>query len=85
MKVIDIMAKKDLHIYEFAHKFITGILIPVVFYLLAQINETKNDLKKFEVKVAQEYSRIAYREDIVRLEQKLDDLRKLIIDEIKKK
>lgn len=70
------MPKTKEGIYEVLHKTITGILIPVVFYLLGQIGEVQKDLNTFQVKVAAEYSR---NEQVVRIENKIDDLRLIII------
>ncbi len=66
-------------ISNIAHKFITGVLIPVMFYVLGHINEIKNELLNFEVKMAQESARYAMRDDIVRVEGKIDELKTLII------
>lgn len=70
------MPKNKEGIYEVLHKTITGILIPVVFYLLGQIGAVQKDLNTFQVKVAAEYSR---NEQVVRIENKIDDLRLIII------
>ena len=72
-------------LYEMIHKILTGIMIPVVFYILAQINGVKEELTQHEVKAAQNESKYALRDDIVRVEQKIDDLRSLIIQEIRAK
>lgn len=77
--------QKDKTNYEIIHKLITGLMLPIVFYLLTQINEVKNELMQHEVKAANEQSKYALRDDIVRVEQKIDDLRNLIIQEVKKK
>lgn len=79
------VTKTNDRMLSLVHKFITGILIPVIFYLLGQINEVKKELSAFEVRVAKEASRYAVREDIVRVESKIDELKNLIIQEIKNK
>lgn len=66
------------------HKLITGVLIPVVLFLLGQINDVHKELSVFEVKVAQDSARYAVRDDIVRVETKIDELKNLIIQEIKR-
>lgn len=79
------MPKSTERMLSMVHKFVTGILIPVIFYLLSQINEVKKDLAQFEVRVAKEASQYAMRDDIVRVESKIDELKNLIIQEIKNK
>ena len=71
-------------IHELLHKTVTGILIPIVLYLLGQINEIKKDVSIFELRVAKESVQYAMRSDIVRVETKIDELKTLIIQEIKK-
>ena len=76
------MTKNKENIYEALHKLITGILIPVIFFLLSEIETLRSDLKDFQIQVARDYAK---NEVIVRIEQKLDDIRNLVIQEIKKK
>ena len=70
--------------HEHLHKTVTGIPIPIVLYLLGQINEVKKDVSLFELRVAQDAGQYAMRSDIVRVESKIDELKTLIIQEIKK-
>ncbi len=70
--------------YELIHKMITGIMIPVVFYLLGQINDIQKELSVFEIRVAKEASQYVLRDDMVRVETKIDELKTLIIQEIKR-
>lgn len=71
--------------YELLHKTATGILIPIVLYLLGQINEVKKEVSIFELRVAKDAAQYAMRSDIVRVETKIDELKTLIIQEIQKK
>ena len=71
--------------YELLHKTITGILIPVVVYLLGEIHDIQKEVSIFDLRVAKESVQYAMRSDIVRVETKIDELKTLIIQEIKKK
>ena len=66
------------------HKLMTGIFIPIICFILSEIEHLRDDLKTFQVQVAKEASHYANREDIFRIEQKLDDMRTLFIQELKK-
>lgn len=79
------MVKSTDKFYELLHKTVTGILIPVVLYLLGQIRDIQKEVSIFELRVAQESVQYAMRSDIVRVETKIDELKTLIIQEIKKK
>lgn len=59
----------------------TGIMIPVLYYLLTRINETNKQLNDFKFKVASEF---VNKEEIRNLEQKIDNLQKLIIENLNK-
>lgn len=75
----------DLNVYELIHRIITGVVIPILFYIIGQIDNIKVELSQHEIKAAQNESKYAMREDIVRVETKIDELRKLIIQEVVKK
>ncbi len=79
------MAETTDNFYEVIHKMVTGIMIPVVFYLLGQINDVKKEMSVFEIRVAQEAAQYVLRDDLVRVEAKIDELKTLIIQEIKKR
>lgn len=70
--------------FDTLHKLMTGIFIPIIFFILSEIEQIRNDLKTFQVQVAKEAAHYANREDIFRIEQKLDDMRTLFIQELKK-
>ena len=65
------------------HGAITGILLPIVGYLVTEINTTKKDLADYKVIVAQELGQKVYRADLDRLETKIDNLRNLFIEMVK--
>ena len=67
------------------HSVITGILVPLVGWLVSEINTTKKDLADYKVIVAQEMGNKVYRADLDRLENKIDDLRNLVISEVVKR
>ncbi len=79
------MSKSMDRFYELLHKTITGILIPVVVYLMGEIHDMQKEVSIFELRVAKEAVQYAMRTDIVRVETKIDELKTLIIQEIKKK
>ncbi len=78
-------AKEIKNLADFLQWLITGILVPVIVFLFSQVDALKKEMYLFEVKVATDTAKFARREDIVRMEQKIDDLKDLIIREIKKK
>lgn len=61
---------------------VSGVLVPVCIGLFSALAAVKKDLADFKVQVAREY---ATNETINRFETKIDELRNLIIAEIKKK
>ncbi len=71
--------------YEIIHGIVTGILIPLTVYLVNEINANKKDLADYKVVVAQEMGNKVYRADLDRLENKIDDLRNLVISEVVKR
>ena len=70
---------------EVIHRLITGLFIPILFFIFGEIGDIREELKRFQVQVAKESAGYVTKEDIVRIEQKIDDLRNLVITEIKKK
>lgn len=70
-------------------QFLQIICIPAFGWLLYKVGETRKDLNDFKVEVARDAlaqaQKYALKEDISRIESKLDDLRNLVIEEIKKK
>jgi hypothetical protein len=79
------MASIDKNVYNIIHGIVTGVILPIIFYLLGQINDIRAELSQHEIKAAQSESKYAMRDDIVRVESKIDELRKLIIQEVVKK
>jgi hypothetical protein len=79
------MAQIDKPVLDVIHKIVTGILLPIIFYVLGQLNDIRSELSQHEIKAAQAESKYAMRDDIVRVEGKIDELRKLIIQEVVKK
>lgn len=62
---------------------IIGVLvIPIIGFLYKETSTTKKDLADFKTKVAEEY---APRDEIKRIEDKLDNLYQLILDRLPKK
>jgi cob(I)alamin adenosyltransferase len=59
--------------------------IPAFAYLFYKVNGIQHDLEEFKVEVAKESKNYATTESIQRLEEKIDNLRDLIIDELKGK
>lgn len=78
-------SRHDLNVYELIHRIITGVVIPILFYVIGQLDNIKTELSQHEIKAAQSESKYAMRDDIVRVEGKIDELRKLIIQEVVKK
>ena len=62
---------------------IIGVLvIPIIGFLYKETSSTKKELADFKTKVAEEY---APRDEIKRIEDKLDNLYQLILDRLPKK
>ena len=78
-------SRHELNVYELIHRIITGVVIPILFYVIGQLDNIKVELSQHEIKAAQSESKYAMRDDIVRVEGKIDELRKLIIQEVVKK
>lgn len=70
-------------------QFLQIICVPAFGWLFYKIGEMRKDLNDFKVEVARDAfaqaQKYALKEDISRIESKLDDLRNLVIEEIKKK
>lgn len=58
--------------------------IPAFGWLFFKLGETRKELNDFRVEVAKEAKNYATNEAILRVENKIDDLRNLIIEEIRK-
>ena len=76
------MPKTKKTMYEIIYYLETTILIPAFLYLQKEQIEIRKELTLFQVKVASEYAR---NDAIIRIEQKIDDIRSLFIEEIKHK
>lgn len=72
----------DVSTFSILSDIVTGVLIPIVGYFYLQAQRLKTELADFKVKVAEEYCQKC---DFVRFEQKLDELRNLMISEIKRR
>lgn len=59
--------------------------IPAFAYLFYKVNAIQNEVAEFKVEVAKDSKNYATTESIQRLEEKIDNLRDLIIDELKGK
>jgi hypothetical protein len=65
-------------------QFLQIVCIPAFGWLFFKLGETRKELNDFRVEVAKEAKNYATNEAILRVENKIDDLRNLIIEEIKK-
>jgi len=63
-------------------QIISVLIIPLIAFLYKESSSTKKDLADFKTKVAEEY---APRDEIKRIEDKLDNLYQLILDRLPKK
>jgi|GEM_PF-5136169 hypothetical protein len=72
----------DASILNILSDITTGVLVPIAGYFYLQAQRLKAELADFKVKVAEEYCQ---KDDLVRIEQKLDELRNLMISEIKRR
>ena len=70
-------------------QFLQIICVPAFGWLFYKIGEMRKDLNDFKVEVARDAlaqaQKYALKEDISRIESKLDDIRNLVIEEIKKR
>ena len=62
-----------------------GYLIYLYSRIRDEISELEKDVSEFKLKVAQEAKNYATNEAILRMENKIDDLRNLIIEELRPK
>ncbi len=65
-------------------QFLQIICVPAFGWLFFKLGETRKELNEFKVEMAKEAKNYATNEAILRVENKIDDLRSLIIEEIKK-
>ncbi|MBR3675991.1 MAG: hypothetical protein IKN71_02535 [Alphaproteobacteria bacterium] len=69
-------------------QFLQIICVPAFGWLFYKLGETRKELSDFKVEVAKGNvlyaQKYALKEDIQRMENKIDDLRDLIIEEMKK-
>lgn len=63
-------------------QFLQIICVPAFGWLFFKVGDVQKELNNFKVQVAKEY---ATQKAIDRIESKLDDIRNLVIEEIKKK
>ncbi|MBQ7632877.1 MAG: hypothetical protein IJS88_02025 [Alphaproteobacteria bacterium] len=65
-------------------QFLQIICVPAFGWLFFKLGEIRKELEDFKVEVAKEAKNYATNEAILRVESKIDGLRDLIIDELKK-
>ncbi|MBO7713340.1 MAG: hypothetical protein J6S85_07190 [Methanobrevibacter sp.] len=68
--------------FETIMSFVAAIVVPLVVFLFKESSSTKKDLADYKKEVAEKY---APREEIKRIEDKLDNLYQLILDRLPKK
>lgn len=68
--------------FETVMSFVGVVVAPVVAFIFKEVLGAKRDLDAFKTKVAEEY---APRDEIKRIEDKLDNLYQLILDRLPKK
>ena len=68
--------------FETIMSFVGAIVVPLVAFLYKESAETKKDLAGYKKEVAEKY---APREELIRIEDKIDDLTQLILDRLPKK
>lgn len=68
--------------FETIIQIISVLVVPLVAFLYKEISSAKKDLSEFKTKVAEEY---APRDEIKRIEDKLDNLYQLILDRLPKR
>lgn len=66
-------------------QFLQIICVPAFGWLFFELGRMRRDLNDFKIEVAKEAKNYATNDAILRVENKLDDLRNLIIEEVKKK
>lgn len=68
--------------FETIMSFVAAIVVPLVAFLFKETSETKKELADYKKEVAEKY---APREEIKRIEDKLDNLYQLILDRLPKR
>lgn len=68
--------------FETIMSFVAAIVVPLVAFLFKESADTKKELADYKKEVAEKY---APREEIKRIEDKLDNLYRLILDRLPKK
>lgn len=63
-------------------QFLQIICVPAFGWLFFRISDIQKEINNFKVQVAKEYATL---QTIDRIESKLDDIRNLVIEEIKKR
>ena len=63
-------------------KILEALVLPVMWWLVHEVSAVKKELYGFKSEVEKEFSR---KEDIIRIEQKFDNLYQLIMDRLPKK
>ena len=63
-------------------QIISVLVVPLVAFLYKEISSVKKEVSDFKTKVAEEY---APRDEIKRIEDKLDNLYQLILDRLPKR
>lgn len=68
--------------FETIMSFVGAIVVPLVAFLYKETAETKKDLAAYKKEVAEKY---APREELIRIEDKIDSLTQLIMDRLPKR
>ena len=68
--------------FETIMSFVGVVVVPIIGYVFREVSSTKRELYNFKTKVAEEY---APRDEIKRIEDKLDNLYQLILDRLPKR
>lgn len=63
-------------------KIVEVLVIPILAWIIREISGLKKEFFEFKAEVEREFSR---KEDIIRIEQKFDNLYQLIMDRLPKK
>ena len=53
------MKTNEKNVYELIHRIVTGVLIPILFYVLGQLDNIKAELSQHEIRAAQNESKYA--------------------------
>ena len=68
--------------FDIIMQIISVLVVPLVAFLYKETSETKKELAEYKKEVAEKY---APRDEIKRIEDKLDNLYQLILDRLPKK